>query len=326
MELQIEVRQIWLALFATYFMYCISGYTLIPVTIFILSFGLLEDIEETEDDGQSEESEYDEDAFVNDTPCDFKLDFFTLQVDNASKKGKADRRFLNNDFIFESARNLEQNLVKNFNKNLNIVDINDFIYVYVLFSSSFFVFEEHDFNLRKDLEDDYGVDEEENAFFAPMFDRSLHHYFDIGLDISGENLKFGLDSEFELKFFDFYKEKSKFINENFFFINKFSKIVKFPFNINLLNKPKFSKIQQDFFISDLNKFYFDDMVFKLYEKKISKTKFTKRKKFKKGLDGSFFEWSAYPESKIVRSSISDVILSERFFFIDPKFDSYYEML
>jgi hypothetical protein len=307
-------------------MYCISGYSLVPVTIFVLSFGLLEDIEETEDDGQSEESEYDEDAFVNDTPCDFKLDFFTLQVDNASKKGKADRRFLNNDFVFESAKNLEQNLVKNFNKNLNVVDFNDFIYVYVLFSSSYFVFEEHDFDLRKDLEDGHGVEDEENAFFAPMFDRNLHYYFNIGLDTSCEKLKFGLDNEFELKFFDFYKEKSKFINENFFFINRFSKKVNFPFNINLLKKPNFSKIQQDFFISNLNKFYSDDIVFRLYEKKILKTKFTKRKKFRKGLDGSFFEWAACSESKIIRSSISDVILSEHFFLIDPKFDSYYEML
>lgn len=324
MELQIEVRQIWLALFATYFMYCVSGYSLVPVTIFVLSFGLLEEIEETDEDDRSEESEYDEDAFVNDTPCDFKLDFFTMQVDNASRKGKIERRFLNNDFVFDSARNLEQNLVKNFHKNLNVIDVNDFIYIYILFSSSMYhILEEHDFDLREDLEEGKEVDEE-NAFFAPMFDRNLHYYFDIGLDASCENLKFDLDIEYELKFFDFYKEKKTFINENFY--NNFSKTFKFPFNNNLLNKQTFLKVQQDFFTNKLNKFYFDDMVFRSYEKNFLKTKFMKRNQFKKGLDVSFFEWVLYSESKIVRSSISDVTLFDRFFFIDAKFDSYYEML
>jgi len=292
------------------------------VTIFVLSFGLLEEIEDSDDDN-SEESEYDEDAFVNDTFCDFKFDYFTLQVDNASKKGVTDRRFLNNDFVFDSAKNFELNLTQNFNINLQ-VDPNDFIYLYLLFTSSTdSILDEQDFSLRADLEeskDEYEV----NVFFDRMLDRDLHCYFDTGLDIFYENLKFDLDTKFESKFFDFYKVKKTFINQNF--LTNFSKTFHFPFNINLLNKPNFSNVQQDFFINKLEKHSFDNLVFRLYENKILKTKFLKRNRFNKELDLSFFEWVSYSESKIIRSSVFDVLLFDRFFWTNVKIDSYYEML
>lgn len=261
---------------------------MLPATIFVLSFGLLEEIEETEkdEDDNTEESEYDEDAFVNDTPCDFKLDFFQLQVDNAAKKGRVDRRFLNNDFIFDVAKILELNLVRNFNKNLK-ADVNDFIYVYFLFTSSTdSILDEQDFSLRVDLEEGK-EDGQVNAFFDQMFDRNLHSRFSAGLDVLCDDLKFDSDMVFESKFFDFYKGKKTFINKNF--LNDFSKSLCFPFDISLLNKQTFVKVQQDFFINKSEKHYFDNMVFKSYENKILKTKFLKRNKFNKELDLSFFE-------------------------------------
>jgi hypothetical protein len=105
-----------------------------------------------------------------------------MKVDEASQKGKIGRRFLNNDFIFDSVKNLECNLVKNFSNNLT-TDFNDFIYLYMLFTSSeYSILEEQDFSLREDLEDGLEV-EQVNTFFGQIADFNLHSHFEIGLDI-----------------------------------------------------------------------------------------------------------------------------------------------
>jgi hypothetical protein len=209
-----------------------------------------------------------------------------LQVDNAAKKGKADRRFLNNDFVFDTAKNLEFNLVRNFNKDLK-ADVNDFIYAYFLFTSSTdSILDEQDFSLRAELEEGK-EDAQVNAFFDQMLDRNLHCRFSVGLDVLCDDLKVDSDVEFESKFFDFYKNQKIFINKNF--KNDFSKSICFPFDTSLLNQQTFLKVQQDFFINKSEKHYFDNMVFRLHENKILKTKFLKRNSFNKELDLSFFE-------------------------------------
>jgi hypothetical protein len=107
------------------------------------------------------------------------------------------------------------------------------------------------------------------------------------LDVLCDDLKVDSDVEFESKFFDFYKNQKIFINKNF--KNDFSKSICFPFDTSLLNQQTFLKVQQDFFINKSEKHYFDNMVFRLHENKILKTKFLKRNSFNKELDLSFFE-------------------------------------
>ena len=207
MELQIEVRQVWLSIVAGYFLYLISGYTLVPVTIFVLSFGLLEEIEDMDEEEQ-EESEYDEDAFINDTFCELKLDFFDFQIDQASKKGNIDKRFLDNGFVFSAAKSFDFELFKALKANDVGFDVDNPIYLYILFApltNSFL--DDQEFSLREDIED--GKDEDEvNTFYRKVFDNSIYGFFDIGLDGFYDKLKVKFDFDFVRKF-DVYYEKNK---------------------------------------------------------------------------------------------------------------------
>jgi hypothetical protein len=315
LELQIEVRQVWISLVVGYFLYLISGYTLVPVTFFVLSFGLLEEIEDMDEEEQ-EESEYDEDAFINDTFCEFKLDFFDFQFEQASKKGNIDKRFLDNGFVFDVAKSFDFELSKALRGNGIGVDTDDPIYLYILFApltSSFL--DEQEFSLREDLEE--GKDEDEvNAFYRKVFDNSVHNFFDIGLDEFRDKLRVKFDFEFSVKFCSFY-EKNKSIFLKYFGKPKLSKLS------GLSKKPEFLYRQDFFFNYGGNKHYLDNVILKLYENNILKMKYPKKKNYRNDLDYSLFEWVSYKEPKLSRSSIRDVHL-ERAFGADITNGYYYE--
>jgi hypothetical protein len=209
--LEIEVRQFWLAIFLGLFLYLVTNCVVLGFAIFLFAVGLFED----EDEEELELREYleydDEEAFINDTFCEFNLDYFFNLIEDNAKKGSINRRFLNNDLMFNAAKDLELLLVKNFNNNLEI-DVNNFLYLYLLFTSSATsILKAKNFSLNFEETADEAAPS--NKFFNRIFDRNVHRFFDIRLNNSYKSLKYNLDFEFELKFLQFYELKQKFFSD-----------------------------------------------------------------------------------------------------------------
>jgi hypothetical protein len=262
---------------------------------FLLTWGLLEEIEDFEQE-EDEESEGNDFGFIQDPFYDYKLNYMAVQEDKLLRQGNLERRFFEGSFFFGSAALVELALTQKFLLNNFDFDVFDFVYIYFFHMPPDKPFILEDFGFSLNEEDKEGL-EESIGFYGGIYDYELNDDFRIGLDAFRENVFQNLSFNLDLNLFFSKKFGSKFTGLSF--LEK--------------NKAKLGFLYKDFFINKQHRFGLDDMVFKFYYKSVLKTEFVISKFNEDFDDFSSFEQIDCPDPKIIRSCVKDILFSKPLF-------------